>query len=78
MLRMYGYKRCSTCRDAKKTLEVNGAEVEFHDIVDNPPSEASIRQWIEWSGRPIEDFVNTRGTVYRDRDLKRADRKSVV
>ncbi|GMA62248.1 Spx/MgsR family RNA polymerase-binding regulatory protein [Alicyclobacillus fastidiosus] len=69
---LYGYKRCSTCRDAHKTLQESGANVQFHDIVDRPPSEQTIRTWMERSGRPVEDFVNTRGTVYRERDLKHA------
>ncbi|GEO25674.1 arsenate reductase [Alicyclobacillus acidoterrestris] len=69
---LYGYRRCSTCRDALKTLQESGAQVEFHDIVDMPPSEEMIRTWMDKSGRPIEDFVNTRGIVYRERDLKNA------
>ncbi|WP_067619344.1 arsenate reductase family protein [Alicyclobacillus acidiphilus] len=72
-MKLYGYKRCSTCREAQKTLEANGVKVEFHDIVEQPPSPDRIREWVAQSGRPIEEFVNTRGTVYRERDLKRAN-----
>lgn len=72
MLTLYGYRRCSTCRDAQKTLTANGAQVRFHDVVERPPSMDTIRGWAEEAGRPIIDFVNTRGTVYRERDLKNA------
>lgn len=73
LLQLYGYKRCSTCRDAEKTLKESGAKVTFHDIVERPPTEETLRQWIASSKRPVIDFVNTRGTVYRERDLKRAN-----
>jgi arsenate reductase (glutaredoxin) len=69
---LYGYRRCSTCREAHKTLTAGGLHIPFHDIVDKPPSEDTIRTWMRVSGRPVEDFINTRGTVYRERDLKRA------
>lgn len=72
LLQLYGYARCSTCREAKRTLTEAGADVQFHDIVASPPDATTIRRWLQCSGRPIEDFVNTRGTVYRQRDLKRA------
>lgn len=72
MLKLYGYRRCSTCRDAQKTLTTNGAQVEFHDIVDRPPSQATVRDWLEAANRPVLDFVNARGTVYRERNLKNA------
>lgn len=72
-MKLYGYKRCSTCRDALKTLQENGVQVAFHDIVEKPPEESTIRGWMEAGNRPVLDFVNTRGTVYRDRDLKRAN-----
>ncbi|WAH35745.1 arsenate reductase family protein [Alicyclobacillus dauci] len=71
-MKLYGYRRCSTCRQALKTLQENGGEVEFHDMVENPPSEATIREWVEKSHRPVFDFVNVKGTVYRERDLKSA------
>lgn len=72
-MRLYGYRRCSTCREAQKTLEANGAKVEFHDIVEHAPSEETIRFWVKQSQRPISDFINTRGTVYRDKGLKTAN-----
>lgn len=69
---LFGYKRCSTCRNAQSTLVENGANVKFHDIVDSPPSTDTIRSWMTATGRPALDFVNTRGTVYRERGLKSA------
>lgn len=33
----------------------------------------TIRRWLALTNRPIIDFVNTRGTVYRERDLAHAN-----
>lgn len=72
MLKLYGYKKCSTCREARKTLEANGAKVHFHDIVEAPPKESTIRSWMQLSDRQAYEFVNVRGTVYRSRHLEQA------
>lgn len=69
---LYGYKRCSTCREAQRALQQQGIKAQFHDMVEQPPSEETIRTWMKMSGRPAEEFVNTRGTVYRARHLKSA------
>lgn len=71
-MKLYGYKKCSTCREALKTLEANGASVDFHDIVASPPNEETIREWVQKSGESVNEFVNVRGTVYRERHLKQA------
>lgn len=70
MIDVYGYKRCSTCRQAQKTLEAAGAHVRFHDIVEAPPDPETLRAWMTHSGRPALDFVNVKGTVYRARNLR--------
>lgn len=72
MIKLYGYKKCSTCREARKTLEANGAAVRFQDIVASPPSESTILSWMQMSGRRAMEFVNVRGTVYRSRHLDQA------
>ncbi|MCY0896215.1 MAG: Spx/MgsR family RNA polymerase-binding regulatory protein [Alicyclobacillaceae bacterium] len=71
-MNLYGYKKCSTCRQAEKTLRELGVSVEFHDIVEQPPSETMLSSWLEASQRPILDFVNTKGTVFRQLSLKDA------
>ncbi|MCY0870465.1 MAG: Spx/MgsR family RNA polymerase-binding regulatory protein [Firmicutes bacterium] len=73
MIDLYGYKRCSTCRQAHKALVAHGARVRFHDFVETPPDAATLRAWMDKSGRPVLDFVNTKGTVYRERHLRQAN-----
>lgn len=70
MITLYGYTKCSTCRDAKKWLESKGFEVEFIDLVQEPPQVALIQQWLESSDLPIRRFFNTSGQLYRAEGLK--------
>jgi len=67
---LYGYRRCSTCRNAQAFLERLGADVSFHDIVEHPPDVPTLRRWLEAVRGDIKSLVNARGEVYRRRGLK--------
>ncbi|MDI9260143.1 arsenate reductase family protein [Alicyclobacillus sendaiensis] len=67
---LYGYRRCSTCRSAQAFLEHLGADVAFHDMVEQPPDESTLRSWLEAVRGDVKSLVNTRGEVYRRRGLK--------
>jgi Spx/MgsR family transcriptional regulator len=67
---MYGYSKCSTCRNARKWLEAGGVKVTFKDIVEHPPGAAEITRWVALSGLPLDKFFNTSGEVYREMKLK--------
>lgn len=67
---MYGYSKCSTCRNARKWLEAAGVEVDFRDIVEKPPTAAEITRWVALSGLPLDKFFNASGEVYREMKLK--------
>lgn len=64
------YPACSTCRNAKKWLDEHG--ISYHDrhIVNEPPSSAELKEWIERSGLPLKKFFNTNGQVYKSLELK--------
>lgn len=66
----YCYPKCGTCRKAKAWLDSN--EIEYKDvhIVDETPTEAQLREYIEASGLPIKRFFNTSGKKYRELGLK--------
>ena len=64
------YPKCTTCKKAKKFLEDNGVDFEDRHIVENNPSEAELRDWIERSGQPIKKFFNTSGLKYKELGLK--------
>jgi len=66
----YGYPKCSTCRNAKKWLEVNELNFNEVNIAENPPTELELREIIATSGLEIKKFFNTSGKVYRELKLK--------
>lgn len=70
MITLYGYTKCSTCRDAKKWLEAKGHEVQFIDLVQEPPAAELLQEWMEKSDLPIRRFFNTSGQLYRAEGLK--------
>lgn len=64
------YPKCSTCQKAKKHLETAKVTFEDRHIVENPPTEAELAEWIKRSGYPVKKFFNTSGMKYRDLGLK--------
>ncbi len=66
----YGYPKCSTCRKAKKWLEVNELNFNEVNIAEAPPTEIKLREIIKESGLDIKKFFNTSGKVYRELGLK--------
>jgi arsenate reductase len=69
-LELYGYPKCSTCRDALKSLKARGYKLQIIDIFEIPPSVPQLKSWIKASGLPIQRFFNVSGEVYRDMQLK--------
>ncbi|MCL6515447.1 Spx/MgsR family RNA polymerase-binding regulatory protein [Alicyclobacillus sp.] len=69
-MEFYGYRRCSTCRNAYRFLEERGVRVPFHDLVERPPDEAQLRRWVKALGQGVAPFVNRQGTRYRELGLK--------
>ncbi|KPV42100.1 arsenate reductase family protein [Alicyclobacillus ferrooxydans] len=68
-MEFYGYKKCSTCRNAHNHLKNGGIELDFHDFVVSPPSVDTIKSWVEAYGEGVMPFVNTKGTRYRELGL---------
>lgn len=64
------YPKCTTCRKAAKYLKDNGILFEDRHIVENNPTEAELRGWIEKSGLEFKKFFNTSGQLYREMGLK--------
>jgi len=70
MLTFFGYAKCSTCVNAKKSLAKLGRPIAEIDITTTPPSAAVLRSLIAKSGRPYTDFLNRSGVQYRERNMK--------
>jgi arsenate reductase len=70
MLKMYGYKKCGTCKKAEKYLESTGKKYDFIDITLNPPSLKELTQIFKSSGLPINKLFNVSGELYRSMEIK--------
>jgi arsenate reductase len=55
-------------KKARKWLEANGLEYEFHDYRKNGVPEKKLRHWVNQAGR--EAVLNKRGTTWRKLDEK--------
>ncbi|TWT00186.1 arsenate reductase family protein [Planomicrobium sp. CPCC 101079] len=70
MMQFYAYPKCSTCRNAKKWLDANGADYEAINIAETPPSAEELRKIQQASGLELKKFFNTSGMKYRELGLK--------
>jgi arsenate reductase (glutaredoxin) len=70
MIKVYGYKKCGTCRKAEKHFEAKGKKHEFIDITQNPPSQKGLKEIIALTEKPIEKFYNTSGVKYKEGNIK--------
>lgn len=69
-LTMYAYPQCGTCRKARKFLDEHDVPYDVVHIVEQPPSKAELKQWLNNSGLPIKKFFNTSGQQYRELGMK--------
>lgn len=60
---MYGIKNCDTIKKARKWLEDNNVEFEFHDVRKDGLSAKKLESWIKAVG--WETLLNKRGTTWR-------------
>lgn len=65
MLKVYGYKGCSTCRNAVKWLNAQGLPFEEVPIREQPPTVEELRFVLQTRGGEIRSLFNTSGQDYR-------------
>ncbi len=70
MVTFYGYKKCSTCRNAEKSLESKGIAYTFVDITVTPPSVEELQMIQKTAAVPVTKLFNTSGVVYREQNIK--------
>ncbi|OKH13813.1 Spx/MgsR family RNA polymerase-binding regulatory protein [[Limnothrix rosea] IAM M-220] len=62
-LQIYGIPNCGTCKKALLWLDNNGAEYEFINTKEQPPTKEMITAWVnELTAKPMR---NTSGKSYR-------------
>lgn len=69
-MKVFVYRKCSTCIKALKWLEENQIPYEERSIVDENPTYEELKVWYEKSGLPLKRFFNTSGMLYREMQLK--------
>ncbi|MDI3439723.1 ArsC family reductase [Erwinia sp. V90_4] len=65
-LTMYGIKNCDTIKKARKYLEAQGVDYQFHDYRADGLDAALLQSFIDTLG--WEALLNTRGTTWRKLD----------
>lgn len=60
---LYGIPNCDTVKKARKWLEANGIDYQFHDFRKDGIDEAMIRNWMKTQSWEI--LLNKRGTTWR-------------
>ena len=63
MIDAYGLNNCDTCRKARKWLDAEGIDYQFHDIRKANLDRAVIAGWVAMAG--WETLLNRRGTTWR-------------
>ena len=73
MITLYGIPNCDTVRKARKWLEAEGIEYQFHDFKKQGVTEEALRDWISHAG--LDTVLNRRGTTWRK--LPESDREGL-
>ena len=66
MVRIYGIPNCDTMKKARRWLEANGVEYEFHDYKKQGVPETKLKAWVNKVG--WDQVLNKRGTTWRKLD----------
>lgn len=72
-LTMYGIKNCDTIKKARKYLESQGVDYQFHDYRADGLDETLLQRFIDTLG--WQALLNTRGTTWRK--LEESERNAV-
>ena len=70
MMKVFAYRKCSTCMKALKWLEVHNVEFEERAIKEENPTYEELKEWQSRSGLPLKKFFNTSGVLYKNMQLK--------
>ncbi len=80
MIFLYGIKNCDSVRKARKWLEANGVEFQFHDFRRDGLDTSRLQDWIAQTG--WEKLLNHRSATWRqlpgDEKTDLDERKAVM
>jgi Spx/MgsR family transcriptional regulator len=63
MIKLYGIPNCDTMKKARKWLDNNNLEYEFHNYKKLGAPEKNLKQWVKKAGWEV--VLNKRGTTWR-------------
>jgi len=66
MIKIYGIPNCDSMKKARKWLDNNNLEYEFHDYKKSGVPEKNLKKWVKDAGWDI--VLNKRGTTWRKLD----------
>ena len=69
-MKLYCYKKCSTCKKAAAFLHSRDATFEEIDYTEQPLTVDELRAYWQRSGLPLKRFFNTGGMLYRELGVK--------
>ena len=64
MTNLYGIKNCDTVKKARRWLEENGVDYQFHDFREDGLDKKLLSSWVEILGWEV--IVNKRSTTWRN------------
>ena len=70
MLTVYGYQKCSSCRDALKWLDARSLIYQVKAIRETPPTPTELTTALKAMGGDLRKLFNTSGIDYRALGLK--------
>ena len=79
MITLYGIPNCDTVRKARKWLDANGIEFDFHDFRKNGLDEKQLKRWVKELGWEV--LLNKRGMMWRklpDNQKENIDEKKAI
>lgn len=66
MIKIYGISSCDTVRKARKWLEAEGVEYDFHDLRSDGVPADDLEKWADAVGWEV--LLNRRSTTFRNLD----------
>lgn len=64
------YKKCSTCKNAQKFLDMHDIKYDIRDITEENPTKEEIFSWLDKYDIEVNKLFNTSGLLYRKLNLK--------
>lgn len=69
-IKLYQYKKCSTCVKASKFLASKGIDHNSIDITEKPPAKKELKAMLSNYDGEIKKLFNTSGVQYRELKIK--------